>query len=174
MEALRRQKFIERIKDATLKKAKNSQILSQEKYGSIIQSLQRIETNGAKEPKDFRLKSRYQVLEIGDVHQLVKKGTDLKFVIMEDLFDVINSAHIATGHGGKNVLRIELSKKYANISQEQLLAFLKLCEECQLKKSKVKKSLVVKPILSNAMNSRCQVSCIKKFLFLDCKRLQQK
>ena len=31
-------------------------------------------------------------------------------------------------------------------------------EECQLKKSSVRKSVVVKPIVSNSMNSRAQVS----------------
>ncbi|XP_045118078.1 KRAB-A domain-containing protein 2-like [Portunus trituberculatus] len=37
---------------------------------------------------------------------------------------------------------------------------VKFCEECQLKKSSVRKSVVVKPILSNSMNSRCQVDLI--------------
>ena len=38
--------------------------------------------------------------------------------------------------------------------------YLDLCETCHLKISIVKKSLVVKPIISTSMNSRCQVDLI--------------
>lgn len=40
------------------------------------------------------------------------------------------------------------------------MAFLACCENCQRKASAPKKGLVVKPILSNDMNSRCQVDLI--------------
>lgn len=50
------------------------------------------------------------------------------------------------------------SEKYANISCAQITLYLQLCEECQLKKSSVRKSVVVKPIISNNINSRYQVS----------------
>ena len=51
-------------------------------------------------------------------------------------------------------------KKYANITKELLQLFTVLCEDCQLKKRKVRKSLVVKPIVSSDFNSRCQVDLI--------------
>ena len=35
-----------------------------------------------------------------------------------------------------------------------------VCNPCQLKKSKVKKSIVVKPIISDDFNRRCQVDLI--------------
>ena len=38
--------------------------------------------------------------------------------------------------------------------------YLNLCEQCELKKARVKKGLVVKPILSEEMNSRCQLDLI--------------
>lgn len=38
--------------------------------------------------------------------------------------------------------------------------YLGLCEECQKKKSKTSKHIVVKPIISNDMNSRCQMDLI--------------
>lgn len=82
-------------------------------------------------------------------------------MIIDDLFDTIHTAHVATGHGGRNVLYDNLSKKYANVSQEQIMMFLQLCEECQLKKSKVRKSVVVKPIISTEMNERCQVILLR-------------
>lgn len=38
--------------------------------------------------------------------------------------------------------------------------YLKLCEQCELKRGHVKKGLVVKPILSEDRNSRCQIDLI--------------
>jgi len=35
---------------------------------------------------------------------------------MEDTFDVIKRAHIATGHGGRDRMMKELQRKYANIT----------------------------------------------------------
>ena len=113
-----------------------------------------------KTQKDYRLLRKY-IMEISvegtNVQKLVKKGTVLRYVCAEDLFDTIKAAHLANGHGGRNILSKALSEKYANITLDQVKVFLQFCEECQLKKSSVRKSVVVKPILSNSMNSRCQV-----------------
>ena len=50
---------------------------------------------------------RYEILQCGNVEKLIKKrsGTDatdppLDYVTIEDTFDNIKRAHIATGHGG--------------------------------------------------------------------------
>ncbi|XP_072392374.1 KRAB-A domain-containing protein 2-like [Diabrotica undecimpunctata] len=54
----------------------------------------------------------------------------------------------------------ELKKKYKNITVEFVKVYLNLCVPCQKKMSIPKKGLVVKPILSSAFNSRCQVDLI--------------
>lgn len=56
-------------------------------------------------------------------------------------------------------MEAELKKKYCNVTQIINL-FLSLCEQCQLKKKIPKHGLVVQPILSDYMNSRCQVDLI--------------
>lgn len=40
------------------------------------------------------------------------------------------------------------------------MLYLRLCQHCELKKAKAKKSIVVKPILSSDYNSRCQVDLV--------------
>ena len=52
------------------------------------------------------------------------------------------------------------SEQYANITKKNINTCLHLCEICQLKKSKFRKSIVVKPIISDNWNSRCQVDLI--------------
>ena len=92
------------------------------------------------------------------MQRLQKKGTQLRFVCVEDMFDVLQAIHRTTGHGGRTAMCKATSEKSANISRAQITLYLQLCEECQLKKSSVRKSVVVKPIISNSMNSRAQVS----------------
>ncbi|KAI6647184.1 KRAB-A domain-containing protein 2-like isoform X2 [Oopsacas minuta] len=83
-----------------------------------------------------------------------------QFVFFEELFDIIHAAHLSTGHSGKVLMEHKLSEAYANITREHICTYLQLCEKCQLKKSKFRKSLVVKPIIRNQLNSRCEVDLI--------------
>ena len=53
-----------------------------------------------------------------------------------------------------------LTVKFANLTQDVLMAFLKTCEFCSTKQSKAPKGIVVKPILSKEAFSRFQVDYI--------------
>ncbi|XP_063850958.1 KRAB-A domain-containing protein 2-like [Scylla paramamosain] len=120
--------------------------------------------NIKKTQKDYRLLRKYEILEVTvegiTVKKLQKKGTNLRFVCAEDVFDVIDAIHRARGHGGRTIVFRETSEKYANVSRSQIELYLQFCEECHLKKSTVRKSVTVKPIVSNSMNSRAQVDLI--------------
>ena len=54
----------------------------------------------------------------------------------------------------------ELNGHYKSITQNQIKFFLSLCELCQQMKKKIKKGLVVKPMISAEFNSRCQIDLI--------------
>ena len=83
------------------------------------------------------------------------------YVSIEETYDVIKRAHLATGHGGRDRMLKELRKKYTNITQLALQLFKSLCEECQKKRTRsVTKGVVVRPILSHEFNSRGQVDLI--------------
>jgi hypothetical protein len=45
---------------------------------------------------------------------------------------------------GRDICHDALKNKYCNISQTQIQTYCDFCDTCQLKKSKVKKSIVVK------------------------------
>ena len=70
------------------------------------------------------------------------------------------ASHMAIGHGGRSRMIKELQKKYRNITCEQIMIYLNLCETCQRKSSMKKKGLVIPPMISNKMNSRCQIDLI--------------
>jgi len=57
-------------------------------------------------------------------------------------------------------MEAEMKKKYCNVTRQLIDLYLGLCEQCQLKKKTPKRVLVVRPILSHYMDSRCQVDLI--------------
>jgi len=63
-------------------------------------------------------------------------------------------------HGGQVRILYELNSKFKNITHSEVDLYLSLCELCQLKHKETRKGLVVKPIISNEFNSRCQVDLI--------------
>ena len=63
------------------------------------------------------------------VQKLIKKGTVLGYICAEDLLDSIEAAHLANRHGGRNSLSKPLNENYANITIDQIKAFLQFCEE---------------------------------------------
>jgi len=54
-------------------------------------------------------------------------------------------------------MEAKLKKKYCNVARQLIDLYLALCEQCQLKEKAPKRGLVVRPILSHYVNSRCQV-----------------
>lgn len=48
----------------------------------------------------------------------------------------------------------------APICREIIELYVNLCQECELKKGRAKKGIVVKPIVSKEQNERCQVDLI--------------
>ena len=79
---------------------------------------------------------------------------------MDEVFDVLHAVHLETGHASRDIMHKKTSEQYSNITKEIINTYLHLCETCQLKKSKFRKSIVVKPTISNNWNSRCQVDLI--------------
>ena len=94
------------------------------------------------------------------VRKLRKTGTKRRHLCTDELFDAINIEHLSTGHGARDITHNKTNMLYANVTKEVIQCYVHLCVSCNLKKSKVRKSLVVKPMISNDMNSRCQVDLI--------------
>ena len=141
--------------------------LSTDVYNDIIDRLEELESDQhlKKSFRDFRLLKRYSLKKNyfngQEIKTLCHKISGKPFVRIEDIFNVLHEKHIsATGHGGMEILHKEVSVTYANITQKQVKYFVESCSKCYLKKSKARKGIVVKPIVSNDFNSRCQIDLI--------------
>ena len=118
-------------------------------------------------PNDYVLSKTHRVINVvtglgSVVKSLVKidqkTGGQKRYVTAKNLFDAIHESHTQkTKHTGRLLTHKDLCLRYANITVEQVMMYLNLCETCAMKKGKAKKGVVVKPIVSSSMGSRAQV-----------------
>lgn len=144
---------------------KKSILLPKEQYNKIIADLTAIDKSGKKTPHEYYLLKKYEVLKCGDVFKLIRRRNanedPIYFATLEDTFDIIKRAHIATGHGGRDKMVKELTKKYANITHDAISIYKSLCIECQRKRKRpTTKGTVVRPILTKNFGSRSQVDLV--------------
>jgi hypothetical protein len=161
-----REKFYEKLTEIQRKKGPNATLIKKEKYDSILKRLLDLQQNRGlqKNKMDYYHLKKYEIqettIENTTTRKLVKKGCTKRYIFEEEMFDVINNIHNAKGHAGRDIMEKQINQGYANVPREYIMLYLRLCETCNLKKSSVRKSLVVKPIVSNDMNCRCQVDLI--------------
>ena len=132
-------------------------------YKTIEEIKAASESSKTKSRHEYYLLNKYEILECGDVQKLIKKRQTpdelpVYYASIEDTFDIIKKAHVATGHGGRDRMMKELSVKYANILRDDVELFKSLCQECQKKRKRpMTKGVVVKPILTTEFASRGQI-----------------
>lgn len=159
-------RFDERLNELCLSKGHNTQILTKPKYLELIEKVQTSKSKVVnKKPEDYQRLRRFDVMTIGEKEKLivpVEEGKEqIRFYVhREEIFQLLHDAHIAIGHGGRNRMEKEINIKYKNITREMIVTYVNLCMICEKKHSVPKKGLVVRPILSKNMNSRCQVDLI--------------
>jgi hypothetical protein len=136
-------------------------------YYKTIDELKTVaEISSSKSRHQYYILNKFEVLTCGDVEKLIKKrksseDSPIYYATIEDTYDIISKAHVATGHGGRDRMLKHLAKKYANITTEAVELFKSYCLVCQEKRKRPKTTgVVVRPILSKEFNSRCQVDLI--------------
>ena len=146
--------------------AKNVTMFSDREYQEFVEKINDLKDPGYKmTPYDFSLLKRFEILKVekeGEIiERLVKPNTRLRYMTFEGLFDAIKEVHEdGMKHGCRDILNKKLQKMYANITVKQMQAFVDCCEVCQVKKGRMKKGVVVKPIVTSDVNRRAQVDCI--------------
>ena len=148
-----RQKFNLKVQEFQEQKGKNSRMLTKEHYVATVLRLKQLEKPGEQRTlTDNNLMRRFALLRVESgnniVEKLVKPGTSNLFIPIEDLFDKIHDAHIEKGHPGRDIMQKYLATKYANVNTEHIDIYRSFCEKCGSKKSKARRGVVVKPILT--------------------------
>ena len=161
-----KEKFYEIFEKKMEGKGASNQVSTKERYEQLVSDISYIK-NGRrkKEARDYSLSKRYDVTQISNIYKLiypvVEGNTTIRYYVKKkEIFDILNEAHIDTGHGGRNRMYKEVQKKYKDITQEHMSLSLSICTSCLKKSSVPKKGVVVKPMVFKDMNSRGQVDLI--------------
>ena len=158
-------KFNEKVLEGQAKKGKNSRMLTKEHYLTTVERLKQLENlSEQRNLTDYNLMRRFALLRVESggniVEKLVKPGTNSRFVPFEDLFDVIHEVHIEKGHSGRDIMQKHMATRFANVTTDHINIYRSFCEKCGLKKSKARRGVVVKPILTPNVMARGQVDLI--------------
>lgn len=113
---------------------------------------------------EYKLLSNYSAIMISGTKKLVRLDSQcengfLHVVPIEDMFDICYEVHVRIGHGMRDRMQYEL-KSFWNITRTVISLFLESCRPCVEKRKKAKRGVVVKPIVSSALNSRMQIDLI--------------
>lgn len=130
-------------------KKANSGFLTKERYDDLLKKVNNSKNKSSgKKPEDYQRLKRYDVMKVGNVEKLIfpvsKDSSNVRFyVYFEELFTIIHEVHLSIGHGGRNRMLKELQKKYKNITTEEVMIYLNLCESCQKKPRYLRKDLLL-------------------------------
>jgi len=164
--------FNDKVKELNDSSSHRSLPLDDERYSNMLREVKEAQilrkNNQPLTPKHYRRLKRYDVMKIGDTEKLTESGSgenddsNIRYYCKpEDLFDVLETAHVNIGHkmtkGKRDCLVCDsqkilfifsflnfcffLSVMKADLKIEVLQRystsdrlFLALCEQCQLKK----------------------------------------
>lgn len=158
-----RKKFYEILSNRDLKQ--NNFLFSAEKIARLIFEVKESKERQKKVSRDYWLLKHYDILNVDGAEKLIFPLSDASDTIKyycasDELFDILHECHTSIGHGGRDRMVKELCRRFKNITQRDVQTFVNICGPCQQKKSGMKKGLVVKPLISRALNSRCQIDLI--------------
>ncbi|XP_016665010.1 uncharacterized protein LOC107885831, partial [Acyrthosiphon pisum] len=120
-------KFYDELHTNRKNLAKNTNFLSDERYNELIEIILELTAGRKKkQPKDFRLIKRYDVLVVQGKTKLIFPVKDdnvvLYYVPNSELFDVLQTTHVSIGHGRRAKENLEnQAKKMMAWSEKKLL-----------------------------------------------------
>ena len=151
--------------EAKEKQRTNSVNISDARYEEIVsQVLQAKSKTSNKQPAEYRLLKRFDLLCVQGVQKLISPvtasqgGETIRYFVKDsEIFDVLHESHLSIGHKGRDAMDNLIKQRYVNVTQADILMYLSFCRPCHEKKKTKRKGIVTNPILHDELNSRCQV-----------------
>lgn len=124
-----------------------------ERYNFLVRGLKKLKVKyangGTKTPIDCWFLQKYNIVIMESREWLVKPSSRknaskfLKYVIVEDLFDVLHEAHQSIDHGTFDEMLVLLSNRYCNVSSEAVKTYMKLCQYCTNRDAMIQETLKI-------------------------------
>lgn len=132
-----KQKFIETILRKEHVKETHYNVLTKDSYEELLKEVKLAKCAARKCTLHYRRLKRFDIHENDDgVEKLIAGGGGgggLKHYLT---VDVLEAAHAALRHGGRDRMKSEISKKYANVTFEMINLYIDMCAVCQQRKKK--------------------------------------
>ena len=135
---------------------KNHQVLTDNEQTEAIAFLLAYNA-GSQQPcegKQYRWLKKLSLTDYGGHVELTRKDSSKRILPRGELFNAIHNCHLSMGHAGRDKVAFELGKTYHNMSRRLVEMYLSTCLVCGMKRNRPRKNVVVKPIISDDMNSR--------------------
>lgn len=118
-----KEKFMHALDIIMAEKAVNTHLLTKEKYFAIIEEVKQAKVRPKKGTLDYRRLKKYDVINVNNEERLIApivldSNVLLYYVHTEELFDIVHSTHLSTGHRGRTRMEKELKAKYKNVTTE--------------------------------------------------------
>ncbi|GAB0089698.1 hypothetical protein DMENIID0001_042850 [Sergentomyia squamirostris] len=160
-----KKRFYEELPKNRIGVKSNHVHIDADKYANLINEVTNARIAEKKNERQYRLLKRYDVQVIDSEKYLIsplkRQDQEVQYFASDDrLFEIMWNAHFRIGHGGRDRMEKELGRTYSNVTRKDIVMFLQLCIPCQRNQKSQHKGVVVKPILANDFNERCQVDLI--------------
>lgn len=132
-------KFSNELKKILETKNANTRLLSFSKYMDLLAKIKSIKESGPCETKDYRIIKRFDLLKLGSESRIITRKQERILLYAEEVYDIIEEVHIATGHGGRDQTLNRLKLTYENITRELVMLFIENCDNCKQKRRKSEK-----------------------------------
>ena len=122
--------FMEKISELLSNQSKNSKILTNECYQTIIRKLKLLNEKPIgyqlqlESKNDYRLLKSHEILVVendGVTHERLVKpvnGKKLRYVTVEEMFEILLEQHQKSGHGKRDIMYADIKDQYANLTQK--------------------------------------------------------
>jgi len=134
----KKQWFISEVLKSESEKLTHYNVMAKDKYQELIEEIETAAMSDRKTPTQLRRLRRFRVIDLGGIKRIAARNDDVDevkiYLTAEELYEAIDSVHKATGHGGRDKMLAESSMTYANITREQIIMYLSMCDVCQHRK----------------------------------------
>nr|CAH7739646.1 unnamed protein product [Callosobruchus chinensis] len=134
--------FLEIVHDHMERKNFAQKLMSKARYWNLIRMIKKSKAKPLLSSNDRRVLKNYDVLNVGESEKLIVPIKDpadpiIFYVHIEEMYHILIEVYLRFIHIRKQLMYVELKKKYKNFTKEVIAIFLDLCNSCTTRPSGV-------------------------------------
>ncbi len=116
------EQFHKRVEHLCQDENLNCSVFTKKTYDQLLEQLKILKDSAACPDSSERSRlKRFAVQTVGGYERVVKNGTNLPFLHMENVFNALHQIHVQLKHPGRTVMEKEMRTKYASVARGSAL-----------------------------------------------------